>query len=363
MSLPSDVCDCTFAMVEALFSDYKVFPQISDELKQAIPHLIATKRITTSDIKKVANKYSLFGKVSTEQKAAELVVERIFQTTTVYVLAMREENRAIQWATVDDLLFHYPQFVEASDDERLRLLRFRNAMRVALTVLPAKRNKDRLLRIASKLEGAGRDYITGTGQSEDVDRRVAIYEMEGGVEAEKRQPRERRPMIDRANNRAQRHSRKRERYLQLYSPLEENAIPELTFELEDLARSFALQYDHTALENHTTPRKRANLDAGWFELEGKCARQPMLYQTPVVCQPVFGAPAHTEDWVRVDDATDVSPLTDIDEESLDLTDADIDLANLDIFDPDALDGFDGVDRSHLFGDGDLGDLQHLAYLL
>jgi hypothetical protein len=362
MSVSSDFCDCTFAMVKALFSDYKVFRQISDELKQAIPHLIATKRITTSDIKKVANKYSLFGKVSTEQKAAELVVERIFQTTTVYILAMREENQAIQWASVDALLFHYPQFVEVSDDERLRLLKFRNAMRVALTVLPAHRNKDRLLRIASKLEGAGRDYITGTGQSEDVDRRVAIYEMEGGVEAEKRQPRERRPVTDRANSGAQGHSRKRERYLQLYIPLE-NAIPELTFELEDLARPFALQYDPTAVENHTTPRKRANLDAGWFELEGKCARQPMLYQTPVVCQPVFGAPAHTEDWARVDDATDVSPLTDIDEESLDLTDADIDLANLDIFDPDALDGFEGVDRSHLFGDDDLGDLQDLAYLL
>jgi hypothetical protein len=343
MFVPLDTCDCIIATVQQWFANYAVFPKISSELKQAIPHLLTKESITTDDVKKVTSKYSLFGRACMQQEGVKSVVERIFQTTTVYILATRKETQAIQWATVDDLLFSYPQFVEASDDERLRLLRFRNAMRVALSVLPAKRNKDRLLRIASKLEGAGRDYITGTGQSEDVDRRVAIYEMEGGVEAEKRQPRERRRMIDRANNGEQRHTRKRERYLQLDTPVEEKPTQYVSaVELEAQVCSFALHHDFTAVENPATPRKRAKPDAN-----GE------LYHTPVVGEPIL-------DWGRNDDATDVSPLTDNDAESLDLTDFGIDLADLD---RETLDGFSGVDRSHLFGDGDLGDLQDLAYLL
>jgi hypothetical protein len=97
-------------MVQQWFANYAVFPTISCELKQAILHLLTKESITTDDFKKVTSKYSLFGRACMQQEGVKSVVEHIFQTTTVYILATRKETQAIQWATVDDLLFSYPQF-------------------------------------------------------------------------------------------------------------------------------------------------------------------------------------------------------------------------------------------------------------
>jgi hypothetical protein len=58
-------------------------------------------------------------------------------------------------------------------------------------VFPAHRNKARILAIAARLEGSHKQYITGTGQSIEVTRRVEIYEQEGCTEAEQRSSRER----------------------------------------------------------------------------------------------------------------------------------------------------------------------------
>lgn len=95
----------------------------------------------------------------------------------------------MQWGDISQLLHAYPQFHQVENAELYNLLRFRNAMKVALSVFLPKRNKERAIHIAGKLEGHPREYITGTGQSDVVARRVAIYEQEGGIAREKRKSR------------------------------------------------------------------------------------------------------------------------------------------------------------------------------
>lgn len=114
-------------------------------------------------------------------------INLLFMTT--YVLLISNQPYAINemWNDVGTLVEHYPQFASISDPVELNLLlKFRNMIKIAMLVIPAKGHKSSLLQIASKLEGANREYITGGGQSSETKNRVAIYEQEGGVQPEKR---------------------------------------------------------------------------------------------------------------------------------------------------------------------------------
>ena len=95
----------------------------------------------------------------------------------------------IAGTSVDELLRHYPEFIDVKDkQELLYLLAFRNIVRVALLIIPPLGNKQLLLNIGGRLEGSGNEYITGTGQKQCVSRRVAIYEQEGRVTCQKKKP-------------------------------------------------------------------------------------------------------------------------------------------------------------------------------
>jgi hypothetical protein len=76
------------------------------------------------------------------------------------------------------LSFH---IVREDHQELQYLLNYRNYLRIALQIIPARLNKQLLLKVASRLEGSKNEYITGGGQKIAVTRRVDIYEKEGNV--------------------------------------------------------------------------------------------------------------------------------------------------------------------------------------
>jgi hypothetical protein len=179
------------AAIADAFRDYAVYPSIEAKLRQAIRDSGAID-LKGKSIDKVAHKYfDVSAFKSEEQKAALIQIELIFKCCYILILSWRESVRCLLWTSVDELLDKYPQFMGADKEEQHLLLRYRNAVVAALTVFPAHRNKARIMKIAERLEGACRDYITGGGQSLDVIRRVQIYEQEGGVTAEKRDHRDR----------------------------------------------------------------------------------------------------------------------------------------------------------------------------
>lgn len=106
----------------------------------------------------------------------------------VLVLALQKRMSEYKMNSVQELLLAYPQFEDQDPVELDRLLIFRNMMKIALLIIPAKGYKQVLLKIAGRLEGSQKDYITGGGQTKGTCRRVAVYEREGGVKAEKKRP-------------------------------------------------------------------------------------------------------------------------------------------------------------------------------
>jgi hypothetical protein len=79
-----------------------------------------------------------------------------------------------------DLFFLNP-FLREDHQELQYLLNYRNYLRISLQIIPARLNKQLLLKVASRLEGSKNEYITGGGQKIAVTRRVDIYEKEGNV--------------------------------------------------------------------------------------------------------------------------------------------------------------------------------------
>lgn len=128
-------------------------------------------------------------KFDTPERKSE--VRRLMVTAFTLAQCYYPESQTLFWTNVDTLLQNYPHFREAnlSQEELHYLLKFRNMMRIALEVVPAKDNKTTLMKVAAKLEGSGKEYVTGGGQKADVIRRVQIYEHEGEIRAQARPPR------------------------------------------------------------------------------------------------------------------------------------------------------------------------------
>jgi hypothetical protein len=221
--------DVIFQELKLRFPDYAhaVFPQIEMALKAAIGAALTAPTMTSKDVLNSAHNYVCFRKCSTEeQKTFVGAVEFIFQIAHLLSLSKRYENTALQWMTTQELVAQYPSFENLSTVELALLLKFRNAIKVVLTVFPAYRNKATILRFAGKLEGVNKTYITGTGQSAEVDRRVAIYEKEGGVVAARRLEARKRKVN--TSNETSANPRKRGREANLDSALINLLLPSAT---------------------------------------------------------------------------------------------------------------------------------------
>eukprot|EP01040_Poterioochromonas_malhamensis_P011953 gene11953-13041_t len=121
-------------------------------------------------------------------------VQALFQTSLTSFTMSKEQKQLLQklkgylYQSIDELLSQYPHFKTQlqqqypKPDERIKelqyLLYFRNYMIIALMLIPAKSNKTFLLKVVERLEGSGKEYITGTGQKPTVNRRMDIFHQE-----------------------------------------------------------------------------------------------------------------------------------------------------------------------------------------
>mmetsp|Transcript_17972 Transcript_17972/g.19486 ORF Transcript_17972/g.19486 Transcript_17972/m.19486 type:complete len:369 (+) Transcript_17972:56-1162(+) len=126
--------------------------------------------------------------MSKEQKQLLQKLKVILTTTVVYLYSFHSFIKGYLYQSIDELLSQYPHFKTQlqqqypKPDERIKelqyLLYFRNYMIIALMLIPAKSNKTFLLKVVERLEGSGKEYITGTGQKPTVNRRMDIFHQE-----------------------------------------------------------------------------------------------------------------------------------------------------------------------------------------
>ncbi|KAJ1405665.1 hypothetical protein B484DRAFT_483363, partial [Ochromonadaceae sp. CCMP2298] len=187
--LSAEVHAEVFSRVKSSFSDFHLFDfLVAEKLKKAITDSNSIE-INMKTTKRLAERYFDVDKFKTaEQKMVLAQIQLIFRSAYVLLLSHQEAPRAMFMHSTAELLSKFPQFKTlAVDQEELGLLlNFRNMCKVALLVIPARLNKQCIIKIAGRLEGSQNEYITGGGQKPAVSRRVEIYEAEGGISAEKR---------------------------------------------------------------------------------------------------------------------------------------------------------------------------------
>lgn len=183
--------------LKEVFSDLHFFDQIVSEKLKLIISDSNKVEIDTKTTRKLTERYFDIDSFQTEpQKFILSHIHVILKVCYVLILCYREDIKSLFWKDPSQLLKNYPQFSDQPEDELNYLLKFRNMMRVSLNIVPARLNKQLLLKIAARLEGSGREYITGGGQKPCVQRRVDIYEKEGNIRAEQRTDRPRVPKLD-----------------------------------------------------------------------------------------------------------------------------------------------------------------------
>eukprot|EP01033_Poteriospumella_lacustris_P005466 gene5466-3896_t len=194
--VPAYVHDEVFRTMNAAFQELpfyekviqpKMMKLISDADRVVMDHKVH-KRLT--------ERYYDVAEFNKTEQGKLMLTQIHIAVRACYVLIMtyHESKQDLMWRDVQQLLAAYPE-LHGQDDEELRyLLQFRNMLRLALEIVPPRLNKKLLINIAARLEGSGREYITGGGQKPCVTRRVLIYEREGNVQAEKRDERPRRPV-------------------------------------------------------------------------------------------------------------------------------------------------------------------------
>jgi len=83
-------------------------------------------------------------------------------------------------------LENYIEFSNLPKEEIILLLRFRNIIKIAITMLDSTHIKQTCMDIGSILEGTGKKYICGSGETLQTKRRVLIFRKEANVYPNKR---------------------------------------------------------------------------------------------------------------------------------------------------------------------------------
>ena len=119
-----------------------------------------------------------------------------FEVAFILMFQFVHRERIMTELNIDmnELLEKYPEFIPLDEDEKKSLLLYRNVMKVAMHIIPAKNHKNHLLEIVTRMtEGRDMKYVTGSGQTAATTRRVQIYEIEGGITPQPRPPRKPKP--------------------------------------------------------------------------------------------------------------------------------------------------------------------------
>ena len=184
-----------FMLIRSYFSDLYYFDSvISSKLLLAIQDSCSTD-IDVRATEKVAERYfdrKLF--TSTEQKLVWAQIRVIFKACYILILSYQDHPRSLMLPDISSLLQCYPEFKDEGTQELEWLLRFRNMLRIALLVIPPENHKSCLIKIAARLEGSQKEYITGGGSKPAVQRREIIFERESGITPVKRPEGRKRPV-------------------------------------------------------------------------------------------------------------------------------------------------------------------------
>lgn len=192
VEMSPEVRESVAQTMKAAFKDLQFYSKV---IEPCIPQIISDALAAEVDQrlhKRLTEKYYDVSKYKTEQE--KLILTQIHiavRACYVLVLSLQVERAHLLWTNVSQLLEVYPEFEVEDEQEQEYLLRFRNMMVLALMIVPPRFNKKLLINISARLEGSGKEYITGGGQKPCVTRRVLIYEREGNVQAEKREERPR----------------------------------------------------------------------------------------------------------------------------------------------------------------------------
>lgn len=189
--LPAQVHEEIFNRVKESFWDFHFFDAlVASKLRQALKDSNAVDISSKTTDKVVSRYYDEKAFKTPEKKPFLHQIQLIFKTAYVLLLSYREECQREMWCSTSMLLANYPEFAGEDEQELKWLLEFRNMMKLALMIIPARLNKQVLINIAARLEGSKNEYITGGGQKATVTRRVTIYQREGNVVAEVRPKRD-----------------------------------------------------------------------------------------------------------------------------------------------------------------------------
>mmetsp|Transcript_17027 Transcript_17027/g.18448 ORF Transcript_17027/g.18448 Transcript_17027/m.18448 type:complete len:526 (+) Transcript_17027:151-1728(+) len=174
--------DEIYYQIKNAFSDFALFEKlVAVQLRKVISDT-ENVEIDMKTTRKVTDRYFDTNLFQTEQQKLLLTqIQLILKTTYVLILSNSEESKKLLYSNVQELLHNYPQFLSEDEEELQYLLKFRNYLKIALLIIPARLNKQLLIKIAARLEGSGTEYITGGGQKACVTRRCDIYEREGNV--------------------------------------------------------------------------------------------------------------------------------------------------------------------------------------
>jgi len=163
--------------------------EIKDDLRDVLMSFIQTycNEDITKHINSVKNAHKYYSP-SVEEKYKLHQIEVALKASIVHYLYLTDNDASL--FTSSNLLEMYPGFECVESQAELEALRlFRNNMKVALYIIPAKQNKRLLLDICTLLEGQGKSYVTGGAQVPATARRVSIYEHESNVKPQTRAPR------------------------------------------------------------------------------------------------------------------------------------------------------------------------------
>lgn len=176
-----------FRAIKSNFTDFLHFNDIlASPLRQLIDgsENIEFTYVTSSHI--VERYFDVKEYQCPERKTILHDITMIMKACLVLLFSYHPQAQRYMFRSTAEMLSYYPHFIDCDSRELCLLLRFRNIMRIAILLIPARQNKHMLLKIAGRLEGAHRDYIMGGGQRKEVDRRVNIFHQESGLPEQKR---------------------------------------------------------------------------------------------------------------------------------------------------------------------------------
>jgi hypothetical protein len=181
-------------------SDTIAIKSMKNDIDEAIVHYAHKHPTVAFDV--LAKKTNAcLGQIPKTSKAAQQKALRVSLQLVQEILdsqcSAADEMIEMKYASQEQFYEHYDSINisrNIAETDRDKLFRTANWMNMLFRIIPAKQNKELALAVVTKfVEGIGASYVTGSGQTTATTDRVLIYQNEGLVIPNKRNPRKRKP--------------------------------------------------------------------------------------------------------------------------------------------------------------------------